>query len=406
MDHFADSFLPIAVQAAGILMVAGLLRPLTRVVPGRFVGLWSTGWVALALALFCLFATFRIPAGRTPFLIGYGLAEYLFGFLLWAGCRELATGRPLRPRDWGLFAPAAVFGAASPLALPDARILFPLHALILGAFFVLALAATARTPAGVSSGLWLLRASLGGLAVVYWHYVPVAGYQVFVDAGANVPFLEFLVTVEMLFEAGLAFGMVLVAADRMRAELEAKNRQLAAAAEELASTARTDSLTGLLNRRAFDALAAEVQGRSFAGSVAVIDLNDLKPLNDLRGHAAGDAALQVIARELRRHFRVTDPIFRVGGDEFVVVMPGCPEPDLAERMLRIDVALLGQRLPGADGPTDLAISWGVAGFAAGAELVPAVERADAAMYRCKADRKPQGSTREMVVGVVNRDAGR
>jgi diguanylate cyclase (GGDEF)-like protein len=409
MDHLAESFLPIAVQAAGILMVAGLLRPLSRVVPGRFVAAWWVAWIGLASGLLCVFAALHLPAGRGPLMVGYCLGEYLFAFLLWAGCREFATGKPLTAADGYLFLPAAAFALSAPFALPAPQLLFPLHMFVLGAYFALALAATAKPthcPSGPSTGLWLLRVALAGLTVVAWHSIPFSAYLAFHDATAKVPFIEFLVMLEMLLQTALAFGMVLVAADRMRAELEAKNRQLEAAAHELASTARTDSLTGLLNRRAFDMLPAEVAGRPFAGSVAVIDLNDLKPLNDLRGHAAGDAALQVVARALRGHFRVTDPIFRIGGDEFVVVMPGCPEPDLMERMARIDVALLATRLPGSDGPTDLRISWGVSSFDAGADLPAAVERADAAMYRCKAVRKPNGSSREMVVGVVNRIAGK
>lgn len=409
MEHLSGSFLPIAVQAAGILMVAGLLRPLTRVVPGRFVGFWWIAWIALTVALFSVFGAIRFPEVREPFLVGYCLGEYLFGFLLWAGCREFATGKPLTHADWRIFAPAGLFGLAAPLLLTHQAVLFPLHAFILGTFFALALVATANPthcPEGPSTGLWLLRVAILGLAIVSWHYIPFAGYVMYFDAGASKPFVEFLVLFEMLLETALAFGMVLVAADRMRAELEAKNRLLAAAADELANTARTDSLTGLLNRRAFDALPAEVAGRAFSGSVAVIDLNDLKPLNDLRGHATGDAALQVVARALRSHFRVTDPIFRIGGDEFVVVMPGCSEPDLAERMGRIDVALLAHRLPGSELPTDLAISWGVASFISGADLPRAVDRADAAMYQCKAVRKPNGSSREMVVGIVNRLSGK
>lgn len=409
MDHLAESFLPIAVQAAGILMVAGLLRPLTRVVPGRFVSSWWVAWISLTVGLVCVFAAIHLPVWRALLLVGYCLGEYLFAFLLWAGCREFATGKPLTAGDWKLFLPAATFAMAAPFALPTTQLLFPLHAFILGAYFALALSATAKPthcPSGPSTGLWLLRVALGGLMVVSWHYIPFSAYLAFLDSTAKVPFIEFLVMIEMLLETALAFGMVLVAADRMRAELEAKNRQLEAAADELASTARTDSLTGLLNRRAFDMLPAEVAGRPFAGSVAVIDLNDLKPLNDLRGHAAGDAALQVVARALRSHFRVTDPIFRIGGDEFVVVMPGCPEPDLVERMSRIDVALLAHRLPGSDGPTDLQISWGVSSFDTGSDLSAAVDRADLAMYKCKAVRKPNGSSREMVVGVVNRIAGK
>jgi diguanylate cyclase (GGDEF)-like protein len=141
-----------------------------------------------------------------------------------------------------------------------------------------------------------------------------------------------------------------------------------------------------LNRRALDELIRDPTPRP-AGAVGVLDFNDLKPLNDRHGHAAGDVALQLVARALRVHFRVTDPLFRTGGDEFVVVMPGCSEADLAARLTQVDAALAGQRLPGLTGPTDLSVAWGVSAYAAPADLGPAVHKADEAMYRRKREQK-------------------
>jgi diguanylate cyclase (GGDEF)-like protein len=286
--------------------------------------------------------------------------------------------------------PPAVFGVAAPVLLRDALHLFPFHSLVMGAMYLTALLATRKAPVRrhtPTTGLWLSRASLAALTVLYWHYSLVGGYLVYLDPGAGLGYLAFASLYDVLLQTGLAFGMVVLAADRMREELETRNRQLAAATEELAQAARTDALTGLLNRRAFDELLADDGAAPLAGSLAVIDLNDLKPLNDRIGHSAGDAALQLVARALRSHFRVTDPLFRTGGDEFVVVMVGCPEADLASRMARIDEALLGQRLPGGDGPTDLTVSWGVSAFTSSAALADAFHRADEAMYRNKRDRK-------------------
>ncbi len=385
------SFLATLVQAVGIALVAGLLLPMTRAIPGRFLQYWSFGWVCLAAGLFALFAADQSPEYRIPFLIAYCLAEYLFGFLLWAGCWDYATGERLRAGHLLALGPPAVFGITAPLLLRDAPHLFPFHALVLGTMFLTALLATRKAPVHLHTptiGLWLVRASLAALIALNWHYAAVGGYVVYLRPGWWLPYLEYASLYDVLLQTGLAFGMVVLAADRMREELESRNRQLAAATEELARTARTDAPTGLLNRRAFDELL-HGPGTPVEGSLAVIDLNDLKPINDQYGHKAGDAALLHLARALRMHFRVTDPMFRVGGDEFVVVMVGCTVADLSARLARIDEALLAQRIPGVDGPIDLGIAWGVAGFTATPGMAAAYEAADKAMYARKRTIKAQ-----------------
>jgi diguanylate cyclase (GGDEF)-like protein len=380
------SFLSTLVQVVGIMLVAGLLLPMTRAIPGRFLKYWSLGWASLTLALFSLLGSTWLPAGWLPatvFLVGYCLAEYLFGFLLWAGCREFATGHPLRPVHCLGLVPLGVFGVMAPLLLGSLRQLFPFHSVVVGFLFLFALLSTRQFPVGTHTprtGLWLLRLALGGLCLLFWHYTLVSGYVTFMDPAPLPTYLAFSSLFDVLLETVLAFGMVVLATDRITGELAEKNRQLAAATEELAHAARTDALTGLLNRRAFDELLHEQAGKPFAGSLAVLDLNDLKPLNDRHGHVAGDVALQLVARALRVHFRVTDPLFRTGGDEFVVVMVGCSPADLTARMARIDESLRGQRLPGVPTPLDLVVAWGVAGFDSAALLNTAFHAADEAMY--------------------------
>src|SRR5262249_39811794 len=150
---------------------------------------------------------------------------------------------------------------------------------------------------------------------------------------------------DALFETLLGFGMVVLGTDSVRRTLEAANRELAEtnrrlaeASDQLAVAARTDPLTGLLNRRAYEAMRADRAAGPFAGCVAVIDLNHLKLLNDEYGHPAGDAAIQFVARALRGHFRITDPVFRMGGDEFLVVMEGGRSAELSGRLEAVDAA--------------------------------------------------------------------
>jgi diguanylate cyclase (GGDEF)-like protein len=122
-----------------------------------------------------------------------------------------------------------------------------------------------------------------------------------------------------------------------------------------------DDLTGLLNRRGFRLLAASrLQAARRRGRDILLfyaDLDGFKQINDRFGHAQGDQALTRVAASLRRTFRKTDIVARIGGDEFVALVtedPGCP-PDSVCRRLRENVARLSE-----DGSYQLSISVGVA----------------------------------------------
>lgn len=92
--------------------------------------------------------------------------------------------------------------------------------------------------------------------------------------------------------------------------------------------ANIDFLTGLANRRAFERQTAEALVRAARNgrplSVAFIDLDHFKVINDSAGHAAGDIALREVAQRLRASIRVNDVLARLGGDEFGLLLEGCP----------------------------------------------------------------------------------
>ena len=120
----------------------------------------------------------------------------------------------------------------------------------------------------------------------------------------------------------------------------------------------------------------------FTGSVAVLDLNCLKELNDQHGHAAGDVAIQLVARALRAQFRITDPVFRTGGDEFLVVLAGGQAAEMTGRMNSLDTALKAQPLTRRNHGAGFGGRVGFGrDFAAPAEIPAAIEHADKAMYR-------------------------
>lgn len=393
------SHLAFTIQVLAIPPVAVLMLLLARAAPRRFLVYWAAGWAVLAAALFSLRIAISFPVESFGARFGLSLyccLEYVSGFLIWAGCRELASQRRLGPADAGILVPALLFGLIIPWTVSNLDFLYPFHAVIYGGFFLLGLAATRGynpDSAQPQLGIHVVRGCLLILGLLFIHYGPVAYWSAFVT---GTPFDYMLISplYDALGEIGLAFGMAMVAIERMQHKLEKANRELAEtnrrladASDQLAIAARTDPLTGLLNRRAFDAMRADRAAGPFAGSVAVVDLNHLKRLNDEHGHAAGDAAIQIVARALRAHFRITDPVFRLGGDEFLVVMDGGRSAELAGRLEGVDAALRGLRLPGSNESLDLVIAWGMADFETPNDFDAAVARADQAMYACKAQRK-------------------
>jgi diguanylate cyclase (GGDEF)-like protein len=148
--------------------------------------------------------------------------------------------------------------------------------------------------------------------------------------------------------------------------------------DELRATALSDALTGLPNRRAWDErLAHELAVAVRSGcplSVAAIDLDKLKQGNDSLGHEQGDRLIQDCAQLWAASLRDTDFIARVGGDEFMVVLPDCAE-EKAEQIAR--------RVRDAT-PSKPSFSVGIATWNADEESYELIHRADRAMYAAKA----------------------
>jgi len=378
-------------QTACMMMVAVLLWMLQRVIGQRFLAYWAVAWFALVLGLFALNVSFHMSAWSRPLLSAYMIFGYVFGMFLYVGCRSYAGGRALHWRDAWLLVPALVIGLVLPGHVPHINALFPPHALIFGGYALLAFAAALRaraTEAQTLIGLRLLQIGLAGLVLLFWHYSAVMTWMAARrDPAAGHGYLQYSSLYDAFVELTVAFAQVVLATDSVRRELADANRQLASATEQLALAARTDALTGLLNRRAFEATLADLSAAPSPGSLAVLDLNDLKPLNDTRGHAAGDAALRAVAKALQARTRLGDPVFRMGGDEFLVLLPGVSAEELTRRLEELDQALLNTRLPGLSQPVELSVAWGVAEYPQRADLSAAVDRADAAMYAQKQARK-------------------
>jgi len=169
--------------------------------------------------------------------------------------------------------------------------------------------------------------------------------------------------------------------------LEERLEHQAALIESLSEKANHDSLTGLYNRRGMEeALARAIENfkrYGHEGALMMFDLNGFKQVNDVYGHAAGDALLRHVADVLRTSARATDSLCRLGGDEFMVFLEGAglSQALLMARRLRTG---LEQNRVNYDGNALAAhISVGIATLEEAPSLPELIELADSRMYRLK-----------------------
>jgi diguanylate cyclase (GGDEF)-like protein len=178
-------------------------------------------------------------------------------------------------------------------------------------------------------------------------------------------------------------------ATRLAIRLHTADLRRTADAQRLTELATRDELTGAMNRRAFGAEIdrANDHARRYAhtGAVIVVDLDHFKDVNDTYGHQAGDEALVRVYRALRGRLRSTDVLGRIGGDEFVALLPtATPEAAHAVAEQLVDVVdVVARELASEGRPTRLGASAGVAIMTGAESAAELIGRADARMYAAK-----------------------
>jgi two-component system, cell cycle response regulator len=160
--------------------------------------------------------------------------------------------------------------------------------------------------------------------------------------------------------------------------------------EQSIVAALTDSLTGLHNRRYleahFDAVCKSLADAGKPVALMILDVDRFKSVNDEHGHGVGDEVLRLLANRILANCRSVETAVRLGGEEFVVVMPGSPldAAEITAERLRLAVADLPFVIGGETGDLSITISVGVAADIAGTvPLEDLIQRADEALYEAK-----------------------
>ena len=158
--------------------------------------------------------------------------------------------------------------------------------------------------------------------------------------------------------------------------------------EQLRTLAERDELTGLPNRRSVLATAQALYGNALLRSpvcLALLDIDHFKRVNDRYGHEVGDSALKTFARACSAALRTGDCIGRVGGEEFLLLLPGMPPEGAVHAFERIRRSLRESPVAGMPESERLSFSMGCVALEPSGDLTEAIRRADVALYRAKSE---------------------
>lgn len=369
----------VTVQAIGALLLGLMLAQLGRIFDRPAALRWAAGWGFLFIGLSAVWL--YIHTSHAAMWPVYLVCEWAWLLMVWAGCREVATGVTTNLRSGVYAVPLAIAVAVVMTHFsPTFNDLFVVQAAIACAGVVASYRALSRVPVAHRSAGWrTMRGSLLIQAVLFALYVPAFAYYANVE---RIGLLEYSSIADLLVCIALGFGMILITAEETNRELNDALSRLDDAHSLLEVKLHTDPLTEALSRHAFYSMQRgdEVATDGVLGGVVVmIDIDNLKQINDEIGHAAGDIVIRASANAVRHLIRADDLLFRWGGDEFVAILPNSTMAIVAGRLAPLEDGIVAH--VSAEHPElRFHVSWGAADFGAKRSLDEAIRLADAAMY--------------------------
>ena len=392
-----ESKIDLIVQLSGVFLIAVLTMCLRRSIKVAALKYWATAWLFMCFALICL----RLSGSYEHFAMSLisldFLGQYVFGFMLIAGCKCIDHDKDVSPLSELLLIPIAVMSIGLPIVANDAAAGLNIHALTLTGFLIGALIVLRRSRIR-SFGWKLMHVSIGLL--ILDHVAGFAAYMLPEQIAVSQFILDYDPVIAMVIQTALGFGMVIVLLERILADSRTVNEQLEGERQMLEKLVHTDPLTAAFTRHAFygsfrkDRCASELT----SGCVGFFDIDDLKWINDRYGHSVGDHAIRAVVRAIREVIRAEDLIYRWGGDEFFVIMVSMSAEMARARMQKLEMLLTNIMLPDTTEPVSIGVSCGFTDYENADDLERAIGKADSEMYRRKERRKTQ--RRELEVALI------
>lgn len=323
-------------------------RGLVPISPGHVGYFWTVGHLGTFLLLGAFVASARRirPADKAVIFTAIGTALFAIGFIalmLWKS---------------DLFPRLALKGEFLPL---NSHVL---HPIVLGAGLALTVAVVWVTRLQRWVDVFVALFATGLVAEAYLLAIGPQQYS-FGWYGSHwaIAIASFGVGVPLIREV-----------NRLYRQLTAENRRLARAA-------MVDPLTGIANRRAFD---AQIEQLDVNTVLLIIDIDRFKNYNDLEGHRAGDDCIRRVARALAANvLRSDDLIARYGGDEFAAILHDIDLDDAIHVAERIRLAVADLSIPAHEEGAKITVSIGLAAYMPGENSADLLRRADDALYRAK-----------------------
>lgn len=408
------TFIGVVTQMTAVSMLSIVFLLLNRLAERKeYFSAWVFGWIFMALSLVLLvpsIANGRLTEtlvldggevggnGWTIFSItGYMLARLLALTYLLAGVLQFCRHFSLRPY-LGWMLPGII-------AYTLLTMVMAVNALQVAAWLAVPTVMVATYSAWL---LWRLprpRRSLGTrtstaaflLLAIAWvfflpafsHYAVAPGHS---HAGWRVLVTQYNGFIDTLLAILMAIGMVLILLEDTLLEVRSAYRELTNTHEALRRESFIDPLTTALNRRAFEEGYGLETARASFGTIVMLDLDDLKPVNDEYGHEAGDRLLRWVTAALRSNLRPTDKLYRWGGDEFLLVLPRASAAAAVTRLREILEEMPSRPVAPGSEHVRPGVSIGAAQFEGGDGIEDAIQLADEAMYADKKLRKSFIST--------------
>ena len=342
-------------------------------------GLRGVHRIIYGYAAFAVGAELLALRGRVPDFFSITVANCLLilinVFLYW-GIAELIHLR--RPQRWLLLAsliPTALISLYSSYVRPDVSI----RIIVISFIAVVQYSLIVHLLSGPSPQR--IHRPRRGLSALFILYAAINLYRAWEahlhnprSLLSSAPISNFAFLTPILIGVMTALGVIWLAMAQLQLELEAQSQ--------------TDSLTGLLNRRALEEIGAQAievaRRHSYALSLIILDLDRFKSINDEHGHDGGDTVLQHAARCLRANLRESDHIARLGGEEFVAVLPGATHTEAAEIAEELRHCLASLSVEHLSQEIRLSASFGVATMLpTDATWLEILRRGDRALYLAK-----------------------